>query len=35
VTTPDVPIPYNVDLMNAVIPGVAQIAAVMRELVEF
>src|SRR5262249_28418220 len=33
--TPHVPIPYNVDLMNAVIPGVDQIAAKIRELVEF
>src|SRR5262249_4141936 len=30
-TTPDVLIPYNVDLMNAVIPSVEQIAAKMRE----
>lgn len=35
ITTPDVLIPYNVELMNAVIPSVAQIAAKMRELVEF
>jgi 2-oxoisovalerate dehydrogenase E1 component len=33
--TPDVPIPYNVDLMNAVIPSVAQVSAKMRELVAF
>jgi 2-oxoisovalerate dehydrogenase E1 component len=35
VTMPDVPVPYNVELMNAVVPGVEQIAAKMRELVEF
>ena len=35
VATPDVPIPYNVDLMNAVLPGVEAIAAKIRELVEF
>ena len=35
IATPDVLIPYNVDLMNAVIPSVEQIAAKMRELVEF
>ncbi len=35
ITTPDVLIPYNVDLMNAVIPSVEQIAARMRELAEF
>jgi 2-oxoisovalerate dehydrogenase E1 component len=35
ITTPDVLIPYNVDLMNAVLPGIDQIAAKIRELVEF
>jgi len=35
IATPDAPIPYNVDLMNALLPGVAQIAAKIRELVEF
>ena len=35
VATPDVPIPFNVGLMNAVLPAVGQIAAKMRELVEF
>jgi 2-oxoisovalerate dehydrogenase E1 component len=35
VTTPDIPIPYNVALMNAVIPSVAQIGAKMRELANF
>ena len=35
ITTPDVPIPYNVDLMKAVLPSVEQIAAKIRELVEF
>jgi 2-oxoisovalerate dehydrogenase E1 component len=34
-TTPDVLIPYNVDLMNAVLPGVDQIAAKIRALIEF
>jgi 2-oxoisovalerate dehydrogenase E1 component len=32
--TPDVPIPYNVGLMNIVIPGVKTIAAKIRELLE-
>src|SRR5262249_21095718 len=32
--TPDVPIPYNVGLMNAVIPGVETIAAKIRALIE-
>jgi 2-oxoisovalerate dehydrogenase E1 component len=35
IAPPDVPIPYNVDLMNAVIPSVEQIAAKMQELVAF
>ncbi|HLJ97550.1 MAG TPA: transketolase C-terminal domain-containing protein [Gemmataceae bacterium] len=35
ITTAEVPIPYNVDLMNAVLPSVDQIAAKIRELVEF
>jgi 2-oxoisovalerate dehydrogenase E1 component len=35
VTTPDVPIPYNVELMNAVIPSVEMIALRIRDLVEF
>jgi 2-oxoisovalerate dehydrogenase E1 component len=35
ITTPDVLIPYNVDLMNAVLPSVAQIAAKIKELIEF
>jgi 2-oxoisovalerate dehydrogenase E1 component len=34
-TTPDVPLSYNVSLMNAVIPGVEQIAGKMRDLIEF
>jgi 2-oxoisovalerate dehydrogenase E1 component len=34
-TTPDVPIPYNVDLMNAVLPAVEEIAARIRELIAF
>ncbi len=33
--TPDVPIPYNVGLMEAVIPSVQDIAGKMVELVEF
>ncbi len=32
--TPDVPIPYNVGLMNVVIPGVEIIAAKIRELID-
>lgn len=32
---PDVPTPYNVALMNAVLPQVSEIADRMRELVEF
>jgi len=32
---PDVPTPYNVTLMNAVLPQVAEIAAKMAELIEF
>jgi len=32
---PDVPTPYNVALMNAVLPSVEWIAAKMRELLEF
>jgi 2-oxoisovalerate dehydrogenase E1 component len=35
VTAPDVPVPYNIGLMGAVIPAVGQIAARMRELVSF
>jgi 2-oxoisovalerate dehydrogenase E1 component len=35
ITTAEVPIPYNVDLMNAVLPSVDQIAAKIRELIEF
>jgi 2-oxoisovalerate dehydrogenase E1 component len=35
VAAPDVPVPYNIGLMNAVIPAVGQIAAKMRELVTF
>lgn len=34
-TTPEVLIPYNVDLMNAVLPSVDQIAEKIRALVEF
>jgi 2-oxoisovalerate dehydrogenase E1 component len=32
---PDVPTPYNVNLMNAVLPSVEGIAAKMQELLEF
>jgi 2-oxoisovalerate dehydrogenase E1 component len=32
---PDVPTPYNVALMDAVLPSVAGIAAKMKELIEF
>lgn len=35
VTAPDIPVPYNIGLMNAVIPGVEPIAAKMRDLVAF
>ncbi len=35
ITTPDIPIAYNIDLMNAELPGVEAIAAKIRELVEF
>jgi 2-oxoisovalerate dehydrogenase E1 component len=35
IATPNVPIPYNVELMNAVIPAVEQIAAKVQELLEF
>jgi 2-oxoisovalerate dehydrogenase E1 component len=35
VAAPDVPVPYNIGLMNAVVPSAAQIAAKMRELVGF
>jgi 2-oxoisovalerate dehydrogenase E1 component len=35
IATPDVPIPYNVDLMNAVIPSVDQIAAKIQDLAAF
>jgi 2-oxoisovalerate dehydrogenase E1 component len=32
---PDVPTPYNVALMNAILPQVDEIAAKMTELVQF
>ncbi|RMF59145.1 MAG: pyruvate dehydrogenase, partial [Calditrichaeota bacterium] len=32
--TPDVPVPYNIGLMNAVIPSIEKIAEKMQELVE-
>lgn len=34
-TTPDVPVPYNVGLMDALIPGVNEIAAKIEALVHF
>jgi 2-oxoisovalerate dehydrogenase E1 component len=34
-TTPDVPLPYNIPLMDAVLPGVEKIADKMIEIVEF
>jgi 2-oxoisovalerate dehydrogenase E1 component len=33
ITTPDVPIPYNVGLMNAVLPSVDRIASTIREMI--
>lgn len=33
--TPDVPIPYNVGLMNAVLPGVEEIARVIEKVLAF
>jgi 2-oxoisovalerate dehydrogenase E1 component len=35
IATPNVPIPYNVELMNAVIPAVEQIATKIQQLLEF
>jgi 2-oxoisovalerate dehydrogenase E1 component len=35
IAIPDIPTPYNVQLMNAILPQVEQIAAVMEEMVEF
>jgi 2-oxoisovalerate dehydrogenase E1 component len=35
VAVPDVPMPYNVGLMKAVLPQVDEIAEAMRELIEF
>lgn len=35
IATPNVPVPYNVGLMNAIIPGVARIQARIEEMVEF
>jgi 2-oxoisovalerate dehydrogenase E1 component len=34
-STPDVPIPYNVGLMNAVLPGAENIAAVIEKVLRF
>ena len=33
--TPDVPMPYNVELMNAVLPNVERISAKIEELIRF
>jgi 2-oxoisovalerate dehydrogenase E1 component len=35
IATPDVPLPYNVGLMNAVLPGVPQIRDKVLEMVQF
>jgi 2-oxoisovalerate dehydrogenase E1 component len=35
IAVPDVPTPYNVDLMNALLPSVDEIAARMGELIGF
>jgi len=35
ITMPDVPVPYNVELMNSVLPGTGNIAEGMQELIEF
>ncbi len=35
IAVPDVPLPYNVGLMNAVLPGVEQIAAKIEDLLGF
>ncbi|MDZ7717182.1 MAG: transketolase C-terminal domain-containing protein [Balneolaceae bacterium] len=34
-TMPDIPVPYNIGLMNSVLPGTDNIAEKMQELVEF
>lgn len=34
-TMPDIPVPYNVDLMNSVLPGTDDIADSMQKLVDF
>ena len=34
-TTPDVPIPYNVGLMNAILPNVDTIAGKIGEMINF
>jgi len=35
VTMPDIPVPYNIELMNAVLPGVETISERMEKLIEF
>jgi pyruvate/2-oxoglutarate/acetoin dehydrogenase E1 component len=32
---PDIPVPYNVGLMNSVLPGTDDIAQAMQKLVKF
>jgi 2-oxoisovalerate dehydrogenase E1 component len=34
-TTPDIPVPYNVSMMNAVLPGVEKIKGKIREMLDF
>lgn len=34
-TMPDIPVPYNVDLMNSVLPNTEKIVAKMEKLVSF
>jgi len=34
-TMPDIPVPYNVNLMNSVLPGTEDIAAAMEEIIRF
>lgn len=35
ITMPDIPVPYNVNLMNSVLPGADDIAEAMQKLVDF
>jgi len=34
-TMPDIPMPYNVGLMNAVLPGIDSISELMNDLISF